>query len=78
MLRQSGDNPHGFHADAHHLADEADDVFGIVGAVGIGANAAALVLADLILIDHPLQGDAVAQTIGKTSPTECRPESKTN
>ena len=39
LLGQTRHNAHGFQTDAHHLADETHDVFGIVGAVGIGADA---------------------------------------
>ena len=53
----------GFEADVDDLADEADDVFGVVGAVGVQADAAAGVFADLVLIDDPFQGAAVAEAV---------------
>jgi len=61
--RQSGefaDEADGFKADGDDLADEADDVFGIVRAVGIVEDARALVGGDAVLIDDPLDGAAVA------------------
>lgn len=40
----------------HHLPDEAEDVFGVVFAVGVVGDAAAFVGGDLVSIDDPLQG----------------------
>ena len=51
----------GFDADADDLADEADDVFGVVGVVGVGADGGALVLLDVVLVDDPIEGAAVAE-----------------
>jgi hypothetical protein len=45
------------------LADEADDVFFIVGVVGVAGDAAALVDADLVLIDDPIEAAAVAEAV---------------
>jgi hypothetical protein len=56
---QAGDQPYRLDAYADHLADEPDDVFLVVGPVGIGADAAALVLGHLVLVDDPIQGAAV-------------------
>ena len=42
VLWQGGDNLDRFHADSDDLADEADDVLGIVGFVGVRDDAAAL------------------------------------
>lgn len=53
----------GFHADGDHLADEANDVFGIVLAVGIVDDAGTLVSGDAVLIDGPFKGAAVAQPV---------------
>ena len=39
----------------HNLADKADDVLLVVGPVRVGADAAAFVLAQLVLVDDPLQ-----------------------
>src|SRR5437660_313998 len=50
FLRQRAHDPHRLNADAHHLADQADDVLLVVGAIWIRADAAALVFRDLILI----------------------------
>ena len=43
IFRQSADEADRFQADAHDLADEADDVFFVVETVGVGADAAAFV-----------------------------------
>jgi len=45
------------------LADEADDVFGVVGAVGVAGDAAAFVGGHLVLIDDPIEGGAVAEAV---------------
>ena len=60
---QGFDDIHGFEADMDHLADEALDVLGIVLAVGVVDDAAALVGRDLVLIDDPLKGGAVAESV---------------
>jgi len=54
LPRQSLCDPHSFEADFDHLPDEADDVLRGVGAVRVGADAATLVLGNLILIDDPV------------------------
>ncbi len=59
--RQPLHDPHRLQADAHHLADQADDVLLVVGPVRIGADAAALVFRNLVLVNYPLQGVAVAE-----------------
>ena len=59
------DGFHGFEADGDDLGDEADDVLGVVGAVGVVGDAAALVGADLVLVNDPVQGGAVAETVFK-------------
>ena len=41
------------------------NVFGVEGAVGVGAGAAVLVLRYLVLIDHPFERAAIAQAIFK-------------
>jgi hypothetical protein len=63
IVGQGVDDGYGFQADADDLADQADDVLGIVVAVGVAGDAAALVGADLVLIDDPFQGTAVAQAV---------------
>ena len=61
------------YADANYLADEADDVLGVVGSVGVGRDAAALVGAHLILVDDPFQGAAVPEANTRPRPPECQP-----
>jgi hypothetical protein len=53
----------GFEADADDLAEEADGVFGVGGAVGVGADAGAGVFGDAVLVDHPFDGGAVAEAV---------------
>ena len=60
---QRVDNCHRLQADGDDLADQADDVFAVVGAVGVVGDAAALVGRDLVLVDDPLQGRAVAEAV---------------
>jgi len=55
----------GFQAHANDLAREAHDVFGVVGAVGVGADAAVLVFRHLVLVNHPFEGAAIAQAVFK-------------
>jgi hypothetical protein len=45
------------------LAHEADDVFFIIGVVGVAGDAAAFVGADLILVDDPIESAAVAEAV---------------
>jgi hypothetical protein len=54
---------HRFHTDADDLADEADDVFLIIRVVWVAGNAAAFVGGDLILVDDPIEGAAVAEAV---------------
>jgi len=54
-----------FQAHANDLADEAHDVFGVVGAVGVGADAAVLVFRHLVLVNHPFERAAIAQAVFK-------------
>src|SRR5262245_62961519 len=61
LLRQPRHDPHRLQAHADHLPDEPHDVLFVAGPVRVGADAAALALFDLILIDDPLQGAAVAE-----------------
>jgi hypothetical protein len=53
--RQAVHDADGLHADADDLAHEPDDVFLVVGPIRVGADAAAAVFGDLILIDDPIQ-----------------------
>ncbi len=57
------DEANGFEADGYNLADEADDVLGIVVAVGVIDYAGALVGGDAVLIEHPFEGAAVAEAV---------------
>src|SRR5258708_36868483 len=50
----------GFEADAGDLAEEADDVFGVVGAVGGGADAGAGVAVNARVADLEKDGFAIA------------------
>ena len=52
-----------FEGDGDDLADEAEDVFGIVGAVGVVDDTGAGVGGDAVLIDDPFEGGAVAEAI---------------
>ena len=60
---QARDNPLRLQADGNHLADQADDVLLVVGAIGVARDVAALVAADAILVDHPFQRGPVAQAV---------------
>ncbi len=61
--REGVHNLHGFEADGDYLPDETDDVFGIVGAVRVVNDAAAFVGRNLVLVNHPFQRGAIAQSI---------------
>lgn len=64
LVRGEGvDDFHGFEANADDLADEADDVFFIIGVVGVAGDAAAFVGADLVLVDDPIEGAVVAEAV---------------
>ena len=45
------------------LTHQAHDVFGVVGAVGVGTDAAVLVFSHLVLVDHPFERAAVAEAV---------------
>ena len=49
------------------LAEQAQDVLRVVGAVGVVDDAAALVGLDAVLVDHPFEGGAVAEAVGEGS-----------
>jgi|SRR5579862_599718 len=63
ILRKRIHNCHGFHTHTHNLPNEADDVVGVVFAVGVGFDAAAFVFGDLVLVDDPIDGGAVAEAV---------------
>jgi hypothetical protein len=65
LVGEAGDDVDGLDAHPDHLPDELDDVFRVVLAVGVGDDPAPLVGGDLILVDHPLQGAPVAQSVGE-------------
>ena len=52
-----------FEADGDDLGDEAEDVLGLVRAVGVVGDAAAFVGADLILVNDLIEGGVVAETV---------------
>jgi len=45
------------------LADEADDVLLIVEVAGVAGDAGAFVGGDLVLVDDPIEGAAVAEAV---------------
>ena len=61
--RQRVDDLDCLDADADDLADEADDVFFVVGVIGVAGDAAALVGADLVLVDDAIERAAVAEAV---------------
>ena len=61
--REGFDDAHGFEADADDAPEQLHNVFRIVGAVGVGANAALLIFGHLVLVDHPFEGAAIAQAV---------------
>lgn len=63
--REVVDDCDGFQANGDDLLDEAEDVGFIIQVVGVVGDAAALVGFDLVLVDDPIQGGAVAKFVGK-------------
>jgi len=61
--RQGFDHLDGLHAYRDDLGEEADDVFGVVGAVRVGADAAVLVFRHLVPVNHPLEGATIAKAV---------------
>ena len=53
----------GFEGDGDDLADEAEDVLGVVVSVGVVDDVGALVGGDLVLVDDPFEGGAVAEAV---------------
>ncbi|HWE85137.1 MAG TPA: hypothetical protein VG267_09345 [Terracidiphilus sp.] len=53
----------GAEAYGDDLADEADDVLGVIFAVGVVDDAGVLVGGDAVLIDDPFKGAAVAEAV---------------
>ena len=65
FARQSTHNPHRLHAHAHDLPDQPHDVLLIILPVRVGADFAAFVFGDLVLVDDPFEGAAVAAAVVK-------------
>ena len=61
--RQALDNLHRLEADGDDLGDEAEDVPGVVGAIGVVGDAAAFVRADLVLVNDPFEGGTVPEPV---------------
>lgn len=64
--RQGGefaDEADGSKADGDDLADEADDVSGIVLAIWVVEDAGALIGGNAVLVDEPFEGAAVAESV---------------
>jgi hypothetical protein len=61
--RKSGDDLLGFERDGDDLADESEDVLGVVFAVGVVDDAGARVGGDAVLVDDPFEGGAVAEAV---------------
>jgi hypothetical protein len=61
---EGGDELLGFEGDGDDLADEAEDVLGVVGAVGVVDDARAGVGGDPVLVDDPFEGGDAAQEQG--------------
>lgn len=59
------DELHGFNAHADDLADEADDVFFVVGVVGVAGDDFIIVSLDLVLVDDPIESAAVAKAVAE-------------
>ena len=56
-------DPDRFNADPYYLSDETHDVARIILAVWVAGDATARVGVHLILVDHPIEGGAVAEAI---------------
>ena len=57
------DEADGFEGDVGDLTDEAEDVLGIVGTVGVVGDSGTLVSGDLVLVDDPFKGAAIAEAV---------------
>jgi hypothetical protein len=57
----------GFEGDGDDLGDEAEDVVGVVGTVGVVDDAGAGVGGDAVLVDDPIEGGAVAEAVVECS-----------
>ena len=61
--RELGDGFLVFDGDGDDLADEAEDVFFVVGAVGVAGDEAVVVFGDAVLVDNPIEGAAIAESV---------------
>ena len=58
---EGGYDFHGLEAEVDDLGGQADDVLGVVGAVGVAGDVGAFVGGHLILVDDPVEGGTVAE-----------------
>jgi len=58
--QQSHHDPHCLQTRPYHLPHEPHDVFWVIISIRVGADAAAFVLFDLVLVNDPGEGAAVA------------------
>jgi len=65
QFRQSLHNLHRLHTHRHHFFDQPHNVFGIIGAVRIVRDAAALVGFDTILVYDPVESGTVTEAVFK-------------
>jgi len=61
--RHLPNNPHRLQTRGHDLFDEADDVVFVVLAVGVVGDVGAFVGGNLVLVDDPVDGAAVAEFV---------------
>ena len=73
VFRHSTDDADCFDAHSHYLSDKADNVLRVVGLVGVGADAAPLILANAVLVDDPFQCACGCPGDTRRPPAECRP-----
>ncbi len=60
---EGAEDGEGVEAEADHLGEEAADVSGVVGAVGVEADASAGVFGGPVLVDNPFEGAGVAEAV---------------
>src|SRR5256884_6935278 len=54
---------HSLNAHCYHFPDQAHNILLVIQVVGVAHNTAMLILADLILIDYPIQRRAIAELV---------------
>lgn len=64
--RERAHGLHGFEADVDDLLDQLEDVLRVVVAIGVVGDAGTLVGGDLVLVDNPVEGGAVAEAVFET------------